>query len=253
MSTHPSGRFSSGLSLIRIPFLNFTMSKCKKKNAKKGANSGQTYDIQAAPLVDSRERSQETENISSQGSQTESFSCDKCSKSTDHLLQCEYCTSWFCNVSCNIHDNLLNSLGDYKNLHWYCNTCDVIVSELIAKSSLSGVVPSILSETINTAIHKSLDKAIGGIVKVLTEKTNELQDSLRQATQLTDDDHMEVSNRDRPSVSSPPFETQHQSSVDVIDEYMERERRKNNLISIISQNPLLLHRIHVMILRLSQN
>ena len=65
---------------------------------------------------------------------------------------------------------------------------------------------------------------------MLTEKTNELQDSLRQATQLTDVNHMEVSNRDRLSVSSPPFEPQHQSPVDVIDEYMGREKRKNNLI-----------------------
>ena len=36
------------------------------------------------------------------------------------------------------------------------------------------VVSSMLSDTIDTAIHKSLDKAIGGIVKILTEKTNEL-------------------------------------------------------------------------------
>ena len=122
------------------------MLKYKNKNTKKGTNSRQPYDIQAAPSVVSRERSQETENTSSQGSQIESFSCDKCSKSTDHLLQCEFCTSWFCNVCCNIHEDLLNSLGDYNNLHWYCNTCDAIVSKLIAKSSSSGAAPSILSE-----------------------------------------------------------------------------------------------------------
>ena len=105
-----------------------------------------------------------------------------------------------------IIEDLLNSLGDYKNLHWYCNTCEVIVSELITKSSSSGVAFSTLSDTIDTAIHKSLDKAIGGIVKVLTEKTNELQGSLRQVSQFTDVDHMEVSNKNESSSCSPPSE-----------------------------------------------
>ena len=41
---------------------------------------------------------------------------------------------------------------------------------------------------------------------------------------------MEVSSRDRPSVCVAPSEPQHQSPVDVIDENMERDRRKNNLI-----------------------
>ena len=101
-----------------------------------------------------------------------------------------------------------------------------------------------LSDTIDTAIHKSLDKAISGIVKVLTEKTHELQDSLKQAThvQSTDVDHMDVSNR--VSIQTSLSEPQHQSPIDVIDEYMERERRKNNLIihnfpesTTISENP----------------
>ena len=41
---------------------------------------------------------------------------------------------------------------------------------------------------------------------------------------------MEVSNRDRPPIPAAASEAQHQSPVDVIDEYMERDRRKNNLI-----------------------
>ena len=97
------------------------MPKCKKKNTKKGANT-QPYDVQAAPLAATRDKSQETESTSGettgQGHQVASFSCDKCSKSTEHLLQCEYCAAWFCNVCCKIiHGGLLNSLGDYKNLH----------------------------------------------------------------------------------------------------------------------------------------
>ena len=112
------------------------MPKCKKKNAKKSINNSQPYDIQAAPqIAAAKDRSQESTETSGHGSQVESFSCDKCSNSTDHFIQCEYCASWFCNVCCNIPEDLLNTLGGYKNLHWYCNTCDVIVSELITKSS----------------------------------------------------------------------------------------------------------------------
>ena len=51
----------------------------KKKNIKKGAIA-QLYDVQAAPLAFARDKSQEAESTSGQGSQAESFSCDKCSE-----------------------------------------------------------------------------------------------------------------------------------------------------------------------------
>ena len=89
---------------IDFRFLSFRMPKYKKKNAKKATNSSQPYDVQVAPqIVAARERPQET-TASAQESQAESFSCDKCSKSTDHLLQCAYFALWYCNVCCNIHN-----------------------------------------------------------------------------------------------------------------------------------------------------
>ena len=72
---------------------------------------------------------------------------------------------------------------------------------------------------------------MGDFKKVLNDTTNQLQQSFGQAAQLSDVDHMDVSNRDGPPSCPPPSDPlQHHSAVEVIDEYMERDKRKNNLI-----------------------
>ena len=45
--------------------------------------------------------------------------------------------------------------------NWFCNSCDVIISELITKSNKPEAASTMLTDNFDTAIHKSLDKATG--------------------------------------------------------------------------------------------
>jgi len=113
----------------------------------------------------------------------------------------------------------LGLIVEFKNLHWFYDNFDVIISEIITKGNSAGSVPPALSESIDTTTHKSLDNAIGQIVKILTEKTNELQESFKQAARLTEDDHMEVTGKD--NSSHIPGILRLPSAFKVVDEYVD--------------------------------
>ena len=60
------------------------------------------------------------------------------------------------NTCCDIPGDVFHKIGEIKNLHWLCYTCDSLVMDLLNKSTGTGSI----SSTIDTAIHKSLDKAM---------------------------------------------------------------------------------------------
>ena len=81
---------------------------------------------------------------------------------------------------------------------------------------------------INTAIHKSLDKAMDQFIKVLTDKTNQLQQSLHKLP-VPNGEIMDTSHA---SPVQPSYTTTSASHtvIDAVDEYVDRERCKKNLI-----------------------
>ena len=93
---------------------------------------------------------------------------------------------------------------------------------IISKSTGSGSI----GEVIDSAIHKSLDKAMGQFIEVLTEKTKQFQQAIQ--TSIPTVEAMDAS--DVPSGSAPAPIPAHRSVVAVVDEYVDRERRKKNLI-----------------------
>ena len=67
--------------------------------------------------------------------------CDNCTKSVDHLLQCEKCETWYC-ISCgNVPIQVMEIINDYRQLHWFCNTCD---TQIHRKKSLDHNIGMIL-------------------------------------------------------------------------------------------------------------
>ena len=154
--------------------------------------------------------------------QDELYTCDKCKGSSEYVLQCECCCSWFCNVCCDIPEDLFNGISGIKSLHWFCTGCDGSVIGIISKSTGSGSI----GEVIDSAIHKSLDKAMGQFIEVLTEKTKQFQQAIQ--TSIPTVEAMDAS--DVPSGSAPAPIPAHRSVVAAVDEYVDRERRKKNLI-----------------------
>jgi len=67
--------------------------------------------------------------------QPETSTCDKCEKHTEHLIQCEFCVLWFCDMCSGLSEELLDIVGDIQSLHWFCCTCDGVVSDLVMNSN----------------------------------------------------------------------------------------------------------------------
>ena len=89
---------------------------------------------------------------------------------------------------------------------------------IISKSTGSGSI----GEVIDSAIHKSLDKAMHQFIEVLTEKTKQFQQAIQ--TSIPTVEAMDAS--DVPSGSAPAPIPAHRSVVAAVDEYVDRERRK---------------------------
>ena len=95
---------------------------------------------------------------------------------------------------------------------------------LLNKTTGSGSI----SNTIDTAIYKSLDKAMDQFIKVLTNKTNQLQQSLNKLP-VSSDESMDTSYT--PLVPSQPTSTlSGRTVIDAVDEYVDMEKCKKNLI-----------------------
>jgi len=72
-------------------------------------------------------------------------------------------------------------------------------------------------------VHKVLDSAMGQFEKTLTETSNSIQQSLKPST--CNEAHMDTSHS---VAGNLPIETR--KVIDAVDEYMDREYRKKNLI-----------------------
>jgi len=187
---------------------------------KKTASSSQPYEVPTSqPLTESSSKDR-----------AESFNCNKCAES---LLQCEYCSTWYCFKCCDIPEEMFSTIGCIKNLlHWFCSTCDVIIAKFITKSNPSGV-HSVLKDTISTVIHQSLDRAMSQFVKMFTEKTDQLEKSLNQMVHGIEETNMDMlQNSDLPNPAAAVNINQPQGHtvLEAVDKYVEREKHKNNLI-----------------------
>lgn len=83
---------------------------------------------------------------------------------------------------------------------------------------------SSISEVIDSAIHKSLDKAMGQFIDVLTDKIKQFQKAIQTSIPAVEAmDASDVSLRSTP-------DSGHQTVAAAVDEYVDRERLKQNLI-----------------------
>jgi len=152
--------------------------------------------------------------------QDELYVCDGCKRSSEYVLQCKSCCSWFCNVCFDIPVDLFNGISGIKSFHWFCASCDGSVMGIISKSTGNGSI----SEVIDSEIHRSLDKVMGQFIEVLTEKTKQFQNAVQAPMPAVE--AMDSSNV--PARYTP--DSGHRTVAAAVDEYVDRERGKQNLI-----------------------
>lgn len=78
--------------------------------------------------------------------------CPKCAKvvtEKDMALACEICEMWF-HISCEkLTENEYKFLGEHKNLHWYCTSCNKSVATLLQMYSSMKIRQDKLEESMN--------------------------------------------------------------------------------------------------------
>ena len=162
----------------------------------------------------------------------ESFTCAKCSKSVEQVLQCEYCLKWYCCACENVPNGMMTALIEYKSIHWFCSECEPTT---LAKLSIYNSKPSEVAnqsgvangcETVDTIINgitEPLKMMMEKMVKSIIESFESLRGSLQYA-QVGISMDTDVTTKD---VRPPAVKD---TNTRVIDEYMDRERRKCNVI-----------------------
>lgn len=70
---------------------------------------------------------------------------------------------------------------EYDQLHWFCKYCDVAAVEAIR---VFNQIEDSLPQVIHRSIKGAFDQIVGELSKVLADKTEQLQQSLAQRTQI---------------------------------------------------------------------
>lgn len=145
----------------------------------------------------------------------ETLVCSKCSKSVDEILQCENCLYWYCCTCQNVCENMWVALTQFKALHWFCTECESVVLNKLHTSNSS--VTSL--EEITKCIANSMEVVVNKLTEVIkvsiSASVPERVSNLDCHTKPDDDQHSLPAQRE---------------VTGVIDEYVDRQRRKCNLV-----------------------
>ena len=181
---------------------------------------------------------------------TPDYPCDQCSQVGDPLIQCESCEKWLCCKCQQVPKGMLTAIQKWPHLHWYCMECEAIstlrvkvsttsepqestgnLAEIFKTPEISKIVETIAVETaslIVTTIQSDLSKeslkmtaSYAKVVKDMSAITGGPPQAWKSTNPFTPAANNETNT---PTPSRP------QQVVENIDEYLEREKRKLNLI-----------------------
>ena len=166
----------------------------------------------------------------------EMYECEECRKEVDMLVECECCSKWLCVVCAKISNKVMKMLLHYKAISFYCATCKPVVKDMIDTQAKGNHSP-------NNANISEVEKKLLNIVTDVENKVKELMEFKDKLTQENEKVSMTYSSivkgiKDNNAKDlSPPFPPLTTATdiitsqpTNIIDEYNDRERRKNNLI-----------------------
>ena len=176
-----------------------------------------------------------SDQTSAQDVDSEALYCDKCSQSVDQLIQCESCEVWFCSACETIPGQTMEIIFAYNQIHWVCHACNDQADQLIQKSQILCSDQSHTTDTISQIVTESLNKITEQFTKALKDVKDYIKMSLedkREASAAAATVTMDTSQADThpPGIISSSKLPHGGGVLEVVDEYVERERRKNNLI-----------------------
>ena len=57
--------------------------------------------------------------------------CDRCTSAVEQLIQCEKCEMYLCSGCEKVPENVMIIVGEYNQMHWFCQYCDPLVSKAL--------------------------------------------------------------------------------------------------------------------------
>ena len=98
-------------------------------------------------------------------------SSHKCTKSVNHLIQCEKCKTWYCSSCGNVPIPVMEIISDYTQLHWFCNTCETQIGhsaydQLAVKGVSQDSITKQPSE-VQVQVQKLIDRLVFNFITIL--------------------------------------------------------------------------------------
>ena len=164
--------------------------------------------------------------------------CNMCGTKDRHLVACKDCKSRLCSPCGKFQDDLLDCLEKYPGLSYTCTTCHEIPKPAEALTPAPRAAEELSAEALETMIQGIVTRSMASIVAdvkvqveevVATGKTH-LQQSYADVTRVTGTITTMVDNK-LPNDATPVQTARHQAQIiGQVDEYVDREGRKRNLI-----------------------
>lgn len=194
--------------------------------------------VKTVPYNVSKKQSdqQQQEQSLEQGSQdSETLHCDRCSQSVEQIVQCEICDKWYCGPCENIPPHAMEVIGDYNQIHWFCQDCDAKVEQCgvqnLVEPREAQSTDNISNHTkvISSIVSDALSKVVGQFTEALKETKDYIKTSIEEIVgapiPMEDAQHT----TEQPATKSKVL-SNGSDVVAAVDEYVEREKRKFNLV-----------------------
>ena len=155
------------------------------------------------------------------------YPCDNCKAvgMSEHLIQCECCERWLCCVCQKITNAMAKAILRWEQLHWFCLDCEDAAIKAAKAPSKNKLITDVAVETASLIITTVQSELSKGSLKMTTSYAQVVKDmSTIACPKPKSDGTTPVPATDPDSPVKP------QQVVEHIDEYLDREKRINNLI-----------------------
>ena len=198
-----------------------------KQPGKQGSKPDQVQEH--AWTDNSKGRGSKTLTTEETDSDDDDYPCDKCGNvETGVLIQCDRCDNWSCSSCEPIPAKMLEALKKYTSLHWFCTTCEPTAMDLVKSQGISTSDKE--SKLSINNLNDHITSALQNVSKQIKDMAESIQIIRQEKKTYAEMVTSSTSNqRANPLAKGPP---QHETCtiIEVVDEYVEREKRKNNLV-----------------------
>ena len=154
--------------------------------------------------------------------------CQRCSIKSINIVKCNDCAKWYCIKCEKVSTAMYNALAKHSRLHFTCTSCEEAPEPQIATAQ--EISTENLEEKIQRMMKATMEDMMSQMKEVVDQGKSHLRQSYADVTRVTGT--ITTMADTRPPVDATAAQTSvHRAEIiEKVDEYVDRERRKLNLI-----------------------